>query len=59
MSYANGWPHFQRWTSFSLLWLFFVAVVILQFHYDGWCRVVVAVIGNALTFSEQVTASII
>ena len=57
--HANGWPHQQWGTSFSPLWLFFVAVVILQTRYDGWGRIVVAVNGNARTFSEQVIASII
>ena len=58
-----GW--FAAGTSFSLQWLFFVAVVILQsdyasIHYrNGWCRIVVAVNGNAWTFSEEVIASII
>ena len=62
MHYANGWPLFQRGDvilAAMVIFRFFIAVVILKYHYDGWCHIVVAVNSNARTFLEQVIASII
>ena len=59
---GSSWPTvvhaLRKWlASFAAGGVIFAAVVILKSHYDGWCRIVVAVNGNAWTFSGQVIAS--